>query len=81
MISLAKRLEFVIKKCIDTPLKMFKILKTFSRNSGRELLNDDLKQDDINKIMRFVSTLTGNSSNVVEFHLLSVNFNEFIHVV
>lgn len=43
MISLTKRLEFEIRKCIDTPIKMFKLLKPYVRTGGRELLNDDLK--------------------------------------
>lgn len=43
MVSLAKRLEFEIKKCIDTPLKMLRILKQTNRKGGRELLNEDLK--------------------------------------
>lgn len=69
MIAYAKRLEFELIKCIDTPIKMFKILKQ-AKNGGKDLLNEDLKQEDYNKIVRYVNILTTNSSNLAEYYLL-----------
>eukprot|EP00347_Sterkiella_histriomuscorum_P004756 403359225 len=84
MIGFTKRLEFQIKKCIDTPIKMFKILKAVQNKQnpyGKEYLNEDLKQEDLNKIAKYTQALTTNPFNLVEFQLLTLNFNEFVHTV
>jgi hypothetical protein len=84
MIGYTKRLEFEIKKCIDTPIKMFKILKASQSKIdiyGKKFLNEDLKQEDLNKLYKYLMSLTGNPYSLVEYHIISMNVNEFIHAV
>ena len=65
MIAYTKRLEFEIRRCIDTPLKIFKILLTRhnsipgNRNQPSNYFHDDVKLDDVAKIMKFASAFIG----------------------
>ncbi len=84
MIAYTKRLEFQIRKYIDTPIKMFKILKSVTTKAnpyGKEFLNEDIKQDDCSKINKFTFSLTSPSYGLIENHVLSINFNEFVNVI
>ena len=107
MIAYTKRLEFEIRRCIDTPLKNFKILLTRHNSipgnryqpSNYQSIKDhyfheDVKLDDVAKIMKFASAfigpltfnshgqLTGGGSSIynVESQVMqNLNVPEFIH--
>ncbi|CDW78932.1 UNKNOWN [Stylonychia lemnae] len=84
MIGFTKRLEFQIRKCLDTPIKLFKIIRSSQTKQhpyGKDLLSDDLKQDDLNKIYKYTQNLTGNPFTLVDFHLADANLNELIHSI
>lgn len=94
LVAYTKRLEFQLKECIDIPLKMFKILKLQSKsnnknssnssnsntNNSSTFLNEDLKKDDFNKIMKYAHSFGVSSFDLVEYQLLPINLNEFLHV-
>ena len=77
MIAYTKRLEFEIKRLIDTPVKMFKILQSKVKFYTNQLqnaslamqivkdqqLSEEMKPDDFAKIIKFANQICGPQGN------------------
>lgn len=96
MIAYTKRLEFEIKRCLDTPLRMFRILLNKHAATSRYQASgpnayqgvkeayfmDDMKQDDLAKVMKFANSLLAQPNfSVDSLPMQSLNVNEFIHAL
>ena len=96
MIAYMKRLEFEIKRLLDTPVKMFKILlskvKFYSNqvqnpNIAMQLVKDqylseDMKQDDFGKIIKFANQLSLNFPLDIDSPgMQNLNVTDFINAL
>lgn len=109
LVAYTKRLEFEIRRCLDTPLRLFRIL--LARHNSAPLnrsqaspasyqmikdhyFQDDVKLDDIAKLMRFAQGMVGplafnsqgqvtagGSINVEGPFVQNLNVGEFIHAL
>jgi len=50
MVAFAKRLEFQIRMQIQVPMQMFQLLGQVGKKKARNLLNEDLKGEDLRRI-------------------------------
>jgi len=50
MVAFAKRLEFQIRMQIQEPMQMFQLLGQVGKKKARNLLNEDLKGEDLRRI-------------------------------
>jgi len=49
-----------IRKLLDTPLKMFNLIKV---KGTKAMLNEELKQDEINRVLRLATSLSSRPSD------------------
>jgi hypothetical protein len=96
MIAYMKRLEFEIKRLLDTPVKMFKILlskvKFYSNQVQNpniamqvvkdQYLSEDMKQDDFGKIIKFANQLSLNFPLDIDSPgMQNLNVTDFINAL